>query len=294
MINIKEPCHEKWDEFSPTEQGAFCSKCQIDVVDFSVKTNQEVLQFFKTHAGQKMCGRFKQTQINDFNIEFYEWEQQSHQTFQAKFALTLIIVFGLTLFSCSTSKEIQQVKQSIEETRVEIDTLQQTNLMELNNVNDTLKVTNFNHDSLYSTPEISLKLDEIYTQGGFGIPELIQFDVTTMCEMFTMGDMMIPENIDLISQNNNLLNKIKPISLDFSVKLNQKFNYSVLTIQSRYNENLTINMHDKNGNLTLPIHQDYIQKGSTSFNLNFKDIPSDTYYIVVVSPTKKEIIKINI
>ena len=42
MIKIKDPCHENWNEFSPTEQGAFCEKCKIDVVDFSIKSNSEI------------------------------------------------------------------------------------------------------------------------------------------------------------------------------------------------------------------------------------------------------------
>ena len=42
MLEIKEPCHENWNEFTPTQKGAFCDKCQIDVIDFSQKSNQEL------------------------------------------------------------------------------------------------------------------------------------------------------------------------------------------------------------------------------------------------------------
>lgn len=103
-IKIIEPCHEKWSEFTPTQQGAFCKKCAIDVIDFSSKSNDEIKAILVSNT--KMCGRFTKTQLNDYNSDYTVWQNQSTSTFQSKFVFSLLLVFGLTLFSCTdTSKD---------------------------------------------------------------------------------------------------------------------------------------------------------------------------------------------
>lgn len=99
QVDIAEPCHENWNQMSPTEKGAFCGKCQIDVVDFSNKTALEVKQILHDNIGKHLCGRFKKVQLEELNSEYLVWENQSTQTFQSKFLLACVLVFGMTLFS---------------------------------------------------------------------------------------------------------------------------------------------------------------------------------------------------
>jgi hypothetical protein len=98
-IRIPEPCHENWADFTPTQKAAFCGSCQIDVVDFSNKTPEEVKQILKDNAGQHLCGRFKKSQLIELNDEFSAWENQSTRSFQSKFLYACLIVFGMSLFS---------------------------------------------------------------------------------------------------------------------------------------------------------------------------------------------------
>lgn len=99
QVDIAEPCHENWNQMSPTEKGAFCGKCQIDVVDFSNKTALEVKQILHDNIGKHLCGRFKKLQLEELNSDYLVWENQSTQTFQSKFLLACVLVFGMTLFS---------------------------------------------------------------------------------------------------------------------------------------------------------------------------------------------------
>lgn len=62
LIQIKNPCNEKWDEMTLVEQGKYCSNCQKTVIDFSTKTDAELFVYFNNHTS--FCGRFRQTQIN--------------------------------------------------------------------------------------------------------------------------------------------------------------------------------------------------------------------------------------
>lgn len=62
-IQIPEPCHENWAEMKPADKGRFCLSCQKQVVDFSVMTDRQVLEYFSNYTGST-CGRFSDEQLN--------------------------------------------------------------------------------------------------------------------------------------------------------------------------------------------------------------------------------------
>jgi hypothetical protein len=62
-LNISEPCPENWQQMTHQEQGRFCGSCQKTVVDFTMMSNQEVLNYF-LKANHNVCGRFSNDQLN--------------------------------------------------------------------------------------------------------------------------------------------------------------------------------------------------------------------------------------
>ncbi len=60
-ITIPEPCHEKWDEMSPTDRGAFCRSCQKEVIDFSRMSDGAIVDYLSRH--RDACGNFRQDQV---------------------------------------------------------------------------------------------------------------------------------------------------------------------------------------------------------------------------------------
>ncbi len=98
-IYIPEPCHENWSAMTPNEQGRFCGSCQKTVVDFTNFSTEDIQNYFTKHYGQKVCGRFKNEQIQQINIQI-PTHLFSYISASRKFALALLIVFGTTLFSC--------------------------------------------------------------------------------------------------------------------------------------------------------------------------------------------------
>ena len=61
-FHIPQPCHEDWDKMTPGAKGRFCESCSKNVVDFSLMTDNEVLNYFKNNTG-KVCGRFANDQL---------------------------------------------------------------------------------------------------------------------------------------------------------------------------------------------------------------------------------------
>lgn len=42
-LSIPTPCHEDWDKMTPTEKGRHCQSCEKEVVDFSLLSDQQIL-----------------------------------------------------------------------------------------------------------------------------------------------------------------------------------------------------------------------------------------------------------
>ncbi|MFY7963768.1 MAG: carboxypeptidase-like regulatory domain-containing protein [Chitinophagaceae bacterium] len=68
LLHIPEPCHENWDAMTPQDKGRHCQSCNKIVVDFSVMTDRQVLDYFKNAKGNT-CGRFHDDQLQRPLIE---------------------------------------------------------------------------------------------------------------------------------------------------------------------------------------------------------------------------------
>ncbi len=102
-ININKPCHEKWDGMTPNQQGAFCKSCTKDVVDFSKMGITQIKLFFsKNDSTQKVCGRFKETQLQELTFDDF-FSKFTYWNFTKKFAVIFFMAFGFWIFSNSNA-----------------------------------------------------------------------------------------------------------------------------------------------------------------------------------------------
>ena len=67
-ISIPTPCSEKWENFTPTDKGGFCSSCQKDVIDFTNLSDDQIKLFF-TDYSTNVCGRFSSGQLTSYRKE---------------------------------------------------------------------------------------------------------------------------------------------------------------------------------------------------------------------------------
>jgi CarboxypepD_reg-like domain/Secretion system C-terminal sorting domain len=57
QLSIPGPCHQNWNEMTPTQQGRFCNSCAKQVVDFSTMSDTQVLHYFSSIKNENVCGR---------------------------------------------------------------------------------------------------------------------------------------------------------------------------------------------------------------------------------------------
>ena len=61
-VNIPEPCHEDWNKMTPREQGRHCAACNKTVIDFTIKTDEQIIETLESKGD--ICGRFKNQQLD--------------------------------------------------------------------------------------------------------------------------------------------------------------------------------------------------------------------------------------
>jgi len=98
-FNIPNPCSEDWSKMTPTEKGAYCDKCQFEVIDFTAMEPEEIKATLKAQAGKKTCGHVSKVQLEMVNSDYHLWENQTVSIFRSKFLYACLMVFGFTLFT---------------------------------------------------------------------------------------------------------------------------------------------------------------------------------------------------
>jgi len=61
-VQVKEPCHENWQNMTANEKGRFCASCQKTVVDFTLMNDRQILEHL-SKANGGTCGRFANDQL---------------------------------------------------------------------------------------------------------------------------------------------------------------------------------------------------------------------------------------
>lgn len=216
-ISIPEPCSEDWSKMTPTEKGAFCQKCALEVTDFTNKTALEIKSILteKIESKQRVCGHIENRQLIELNNDFIPWKSDQ-ESFRAVWMFSLIAVFGMTLFSCQStfSKEIVE-KMNV--SSMEMIDEDEKDTLDLARLNDSIKMIP-HHDTLSTA---TIRWNDVFggpivMQGGFSGGLEIPFWEPLICINWT-GTLALdgfvsidpaPEE-DTVNQANLILNPLQ-------------------------------------------------------------------------------------
>ena len=104
---ISQPCHEAWNAMTQKKQGRFCDFCAKVVVDFTSKSDAEIVEYLQQHSKQKICGHFRNEQLHQTEkIEINLASIPTNLSFRKYFAIALLIAFAsFGLVSCRNHKK---------------------------------------------------------------------------------------------------------------------------------------------------------------------------------------------
>jgi hypothetical protein len=296
-IRIDDPCHEDWNKMNPTQQGAFCGKCEIDVIDFSRLSMPEVKSVLKDNAGKHLCGRFENKQLAELNNDFAAWQQNQPKAFQSRFVYALLLVFGLTLFSCSE----EDGKQLAQLSSIEM----QAALAEPEN-----KIVNelfFHMDAVIANEMIRFMphYEMALTHGmvmNHDVLEEVEYAVTenhTLGQMVAGGmsyDHVYMNYLDATadSTESTLPTEIVTIYNPFETNVypNPTADFSNLSIYVHEPAQFTIEMYSMTGQKVAEIYNGELQEGRHQFEIEMLEYPTGTYLVKVWSDKQDETLKI--
>jgi hypothetical protein len=297
-ISIPKPCHEDWATMTANEKGRFCDKCIKTVHDFSNKNDTELHEYLSLHPGEKMCGRFRQNQLNR-PIAIQLLPPPSLTPFQI-FLFCLLLIFGTTLFSCTSPKdekinsiEAQEIVGMIRADYVDpvvekesICFVGEPSIEEIEEVveppvkGEVMKVDLNNTDLIkpeQDTPYKTIDLKEVEIVE-YVIP-LIDANVIRCYFNYSIDcywespETINTDKVDLIPEDQLLL---------YPNPTHENFNFR---FQSENSKNIKIELYDLNGKLIkilLP------QQDAADFEMQFdvSDLPRATYLVRLINGDK--------
>lgn len=159
-ISIPKPCHENWDNMTPKNKGRFCNSCAKTVIDFTKMDICEIQDFIDDNKSNRICGHFKQSQLDSINIHIPSRLLEQGQSFHKTFLLALFIVMGTTLMNCSNKNGNKQKIDSIEI----IDTLNNNRIDILGGIEKITETDSVQNKTCKTKPEEATIID-IVTDG---------------------------------------------------------------------------------------------------------------------------------
>ena len=301
-VSIEKPCHEDWSKMNPTQKGAFCAKCQVDVVDFSQKSNEEIKEILNLNAGKSMCGRFKKTQLVELNTDYSTWRNQSYRTFQSKFLYACLVVFGLTLFtSCIEDEEIMGDIAPIEE---HLDSSETENTIHIKG--DIKAETHLMGDTIYypfeTIPPKVQHLDPINELPDIELFEMGDVDYIPEEEKGFYEDPFALESEEIDSstvvpspsseETEDLKGSIFSKNFSLSVFPNPTAEIGNVVLNIPEEDYFTIQLFDLSGRFLSEIYSGKLSPSQKAFNIDLSPYSSSVFILKVSSAGHTETVKV--
>ena len=291
-LRITEPCKENWNEMDPTQKGAFCNKCTTEVIDFSTLTKEEIKQVFRNLSGQHFCSRFRKDQLIDLNAEFEHWNNSGSRRFQSAFLFSIFLVFGLSLFSCSSEKDNQAINELRKEVKKQI--APDIEEVVLPSTDPGFKAMSAPEEAVdviqvescsYPIDEITEELPEVMTIEGYyvlGIPAMSNLYVEYITE--TM------EPITEYDENGNAI-PLQPETKVFPNPSNGPVTLEIGLPSS--SDHMEIKLFNMNGQYIQNIHSGPVKRGTSRFAIDLSEQTTGMYLITIMSGDHSETVRVS-
>lgn len=291
QLGIHEPCTENWGAMAPTEQGAFCEKCARQVIDFTSKSNAEIKAVFAEMAGQKVCGRIRASQVDTFNAEVSAWQLNSSRAFQSSLLFSMVVVFGLSLFSCSSEQEkktILKIQETVAQTLAQpVEEFQpETQQKAIAPIQSVVPAPPAEYPYLSVMEPLDSVVVSDRDKETYDENDLIMLGGMGFRTIWTeTPTLVIPDEYD---QNGVLIPKV------FASKAypNPAINHTTLEIGLPEKDFVEIGLYDLSGKFIQTVHSGELDRGTHSYAVELGELPAGMYLFVIHSNNYSETVRV--
>ncbi len=111
---IGKPCFENWDDMKIGVCSRHCLICDKEVMDFRQMDRPEILQYIFDHNGERICARFRKTQLDFTQDEILAVYKKCFQKKKnSNFPFYLLTIGSLSLVACNKSSDKQMDKPHV-------------------------------------------------------------------------------------------------------------------------------------------------------------------------------------
>ncbi len=315
MLSIPEPCNEDFSKMTPTERGAFCSKCKIDTFDFRDLSNYEINKIILKNQGKHLCGQFTDGQLKSLNTGFSNWKNQQKKTFRSKFVFALLLVFGLSLFSCDVKDEakileLQQISlqnqvptPQVKYVNQEIDGLNMRLLDFVEEIIEEKQQTFINDDLIEEIAIEEVELEEKIIDEQLDEVLILEERITMTSGMVIMGGAFtthqyinyLEDTVSDTTVEESLLPEeviIDPDLFEATVYPNPTTTDAKLALDIADVGQFEILLFDMRGKLIRSIYSGELVEGRQNFEIELFNEQSGMYILKVISENQQETLKI--
>lgn len=292
-IGIQHPCSEDWNQMTPTEKGAFCQKCAKQVLDFTKKPNHEIKQTLLELKGQEVCGRMTLQQELALNSEFEAWAKANKRNFQQVFIAALLIVFGLTLFSCEDERD----QRMLADTQAAL-----SRATELTGSETTVGMMLVPTDTEKAQFEVyGEPIPEIMTviAADSTIHVMEEVEIIHDHEYYTTSGVLATSNhyTDYLEQTVSPVETDEngvPYPTEFKAFAfpNPAVESTTIEIQAPKTEQAAVQLYDLSGKLIREIYSGEIPRGAFRRQIDLNDLNSGLYLVIIRSADFRETVRI--
>lgn len=293
-FGIQTPCTEDWKGMTPSEKGAFCQKCAKHVHDFSTKSIHEIKSTLLELDGQSPCVRMTVGQENTLNAEFRLWLAQKKRNPQQLFIAALLIVFGLSLFSCEDERDQRSI-ESVRQIAYHIA------------ADQTTKMDHAVNTSIFKTPEIldpeeNNAMDSVFVDETEVVSierEMEEVEITAPEDKVTviMGASYSISRVDREFLEQTVVELDEngvPYPTEFKALTfpNPAVESTTFEVRAPEKERMDIRLYDASGKFIREIHSGEVSRGTFRRQIDLNDLNSGLYLIIIQSKAFKETVRV--
>lgn len=296
-IFIQKPCSENWKAMSPTQQGAFCAQCAKEVTDFTRLTHNEVKWNLLQQRDGEQCGRFHEHQLKVLNAEIDAFTFRSTKSFQSALVFSLIVVFGLTLFSCSSEQQQREVEELRFQAKNALKELSLTSALENEQLHDPANedvvqptailpenvmaeklIEEYVVNDDYALQKVEEILHEYHMLGGVSYRDFITIEA-------------LPEMITNVELNANGVPY--PTQFDAIVYPNPTTGPTTFKLDVPTKQRFSIHVFDMNGQLVQTLADQEIDRGTFRQEFDLSEQTTGMYVITILSNDFRKTLKVS-
>lgn len=287
---------------SPTEKGAFCQKCTTEVHDFTDKSNSEIRAVLLENAGEQICGRYSISQPESLNADFDAWKFNSQRSMQKAMIFSLVVVFGLTLFSCNNKQDAEALR-NVQTSLNEIELAPEPEVIVVQQKVKQVETLNTipPEDVVMLDREVQ-NLEECVIRVS---ADQIRFE--DQREYYTMGVSVSStryiEHLEDLSRAE--VDPLMEIELDenglefpmeFASKVYPNPAHEATSLEIKLptkQEQIVINLFDMSGSHIQSVYEGELDRGTHTYQMNLIDLQPGIYLVTIMSGDFKETVRIS-